>query len=204
MKPMRRVKITVVMIILISAAAQTGRAEIHIGMRFGQRSVFDEAVRDAYGSGFVYQPFVRLTSRRSPLGLEVAYEGGYKKSADIGLFDEVGILRLWGVEAAAFLTRRFGPVVPYVKLGIGYYAYSQEIESGFIRLPVDQKQQSVLVGGGLDVILAGGLYLTGEFKYVPLEVAPHGIPVDLSGYRFVVGVGFGFDVLPGRRIREVD
>jgi hypothetical protein len=198
------VKKIFVLIILILAAAQAGQAKIQLGMRFGRRTVFDEAIRDTYGSGSVYLPFLRLTSRRSPLGLEIAYEGGYKKSANIGLFDEVGTLRLWGVEAAAFLTRRFGPVVPYVKLGIGYYAYSQEIESEFVRLPVDHKQQKLLVGGGVDVLLPGGLFLSGEFKYVPLKVAPHGVPVDLSGYRILVGMGIGFDVPWGRRVREVE
>jgi hypothetical protein len=49
------------------------------------------------------------------------------------------------------------------------------------------------MGGGLSFfLLSNSLCLNAEFKHVPLKVKPFDIEVDLSGIRFMVGIGYRF------------
>jgi|GEM_PF-686768 len=193
-----------VVVVLWVLATGPGLAEVHLGMRLGGRTVFDERIVEVYGEGFLYSPFLRLTSERTLLGLELAYEGGFQRDGAIGLFQESSRLSLTGIEVAAILRRRFGPLVPYLKAGIGYFFYKQDVDSQEVRFKVNRNQQQVVLGGGLDIRLPKGFYLTSEFKYVPLKVAPFDRIVDLGGLRFLAGIGWSFDLKPRRRIRDID
>lgn len=179
-------------------------AQVHIGLRLGHRTVFDEKIVEVYGEGFLYSPFLRLTSERTPLGLEIAYEGGFNREGTIGLYQESSTLKLQGLEATAIVRKRFGPVAPFLKAGIGYYFYKQVIESPDVRFKVDENLQQIVLGGGIDIRMPKGFYLTSEIKYVPLKVSPYGQIVDLGGIRFLAGLGFSFDVRPRGKVHVVD
>jgi hypothetical protein len=200
----KTLKRTAAAVLMLGVSTGWALAEVHLGLRLGRRTVFDEKIVETYGEGFLYTPFLRLTSERSSLGLEIAYEGGFSRDGTIGLFQENSTLSITGIEAAAIVRKRFGPIVPYLKAGIGYFFLKQKIDSQDVRLKVDQNQQQVLLGGGLDVLLPRGFYFTSEIKYVPLKVSPYGKVVDLGGVRFLAGVGFSFDLGRGQQIRDVD
>lgn len=189
---------------LLGISAGFCAAEVHLGLRLGRRTIFDDKIVEVYGEGFLYSPFLRLTSERTLLGIEIAYEGGFSREGTIGLFQESSTLSLQGIEAAAVVRKRFGPVAPYLKAGLGYFFYKQVIDSQDVRLKVNESIQQVVLGGGIEVLMPRGFYLTSEVKYVPLKVSPYGRLVDLGGMRFLAGIGFSFDVGPRPRIRDVE
>lgn len=190
-----------VLILITSSAAYS---KIHLGFRMGKRTVFDENIRAVYGNGIVYLPFVRLTSSQSPMGLEFSYEGGYTRTAPIGLFQENSTLSVSGLEVSAFLTHRLGILTPYLKLGIGYYTYKQDIESEFIRQNVGNSEQVILAGGGLDIQLPRGFYITSEFKYMPWKITSDNREVNLGGYRFLAGIGYSFNFRSSKRVLDIE
>ncbi len=197
------IKKTAAALVLLLFTSSAAYSKIHLGFRLGRRTVFDENIKQVYGDGTIYLPFVRLTSSQSPMGLELSYEGGYSRTAPIGIFQENSTLSVSGVEASAFVTRRFGMLTPYLKVGIGYYTYKQDIDSEFIRRNIGNSQQVMLVGGGLDIQLFRGFYVTSEFKYVPFMIISDNRQVNLGGYRFLAGIGYSFNFGGEKRVHDI-
>jgi len=191
-------------VLLITITAGSAAAQVQLGLRTGQHSIFDATVRDVYGNGWIFVPFVRITSTRTQLAVEFSYEGGYNQSAPIGIYDEMSTLNMYGLEVSAYAWYRFGMVVPYLKLGIGYYFYNQEIESEFVDKKVQGSDQRLLFAAGMDIDLFKGLYLTGEVKAVPWLVAPYGVEVELGGLRYMVGIGYGFDLNFKKKVKDIE
>ncbi len=198
------IKKTAAALALILITSSAAYSEIHLGFRAGRRTVFDDNIKQVYGDGMVYLPFVRLTSAQSPLGLEFAYEGGYSRTAPIGIFQENSTFSVSGLEASAILTHRIGILTPYLKLGIGYYTYKQDIDSEFVRKNIGNSQQVILAGGGLDIQLPRGFYITSEFKYMPWKVISDNREINLGGYRFLAGIGYSFNFRSRKRVLEIE
>lgn len=172
---------------------QTGQAtQISLGLNYGFRHVEDGVIQKTYGNGSVYAPYLRLIPFRN-LGIEVAYEGGYKKSGTVGIYEENSTLSVSGWEFSGILYLPIRPLVGHIKFGMAYYSYKQDIESDFIRLPVDHKKWTNVFGVGASLMLSRGFYISAEVKTVPLRVMPYDREVDLSGVRVVGGIGYSFN-----------
>lgn len=185
-----RLALLLLMGVIISQAAQA--TQISLGLNSGYRHVEDGVIQDTYGSGFVYVPYLRLTPFRS-IGFEVAYEGGYKKSGTVGIYEENSTLSVTGWEFSGILYLPIRPLVGYIKLGMAYYSYKQDIESDFIRTPIDHTKWTNVFGAGVVLTITQGLYFSVEVKTVPLRVLPFDRVVDLSGVRVVGGIGYSFN-----------
>lgn len=197
-------KRTTVAALLILMTAGIAAAQVEFGLRGGQLSIFDGTIREVYGNGWIFVPFLRITSNKTPVALELSYEGGYKQSAPIGFYDEMSTLTMYGFEASVYVWHRFGLVAPYLKLGMGYYFYKQDIDSEFVNKKVQGSEQRLLFAAGLDIDLPKGLYLTGEVKVVPWLVAPYGIEVMLGGMRYLVGIGYRFQLGSKKNVKDVE
>lgn len=183
----------IIFLVLVGCVVQSSQAiQLGIGLNYGLRQVQDEIIKTTYGDGYVYAPYLRLIPFRS-VGFEVAYEGGYKKSGTIGLYDEDSTLSITGLEFSGILFLPLRPLVAYVKLGMGYYTYKQEIESDYTRLTVDHRKWATFIAGGINLWVFDRLYLSAEVKSVPLIVRPYDTEVNLGGLRFLAGIGYSFD-----------
>lgn len=191
---MRRMHLKFLMLLFLSLiVVQTAAAtQLILGLNYGYRHVEDGLIQDTYGSGFVYVPYLRVTPLRS-IGFEVAYEGGYKKGGIVGIYEENSTLSVSGWEFSGVLYLPIRPLVGYIKLGMAYYSYKQDIESDFIRLPVDDKKWTSVFGIGAHLSIMKGLYVSFEVKTVPLKVVSFDREVDLSGVRVVGGLGYSFN-----------
>jgi hypothetical protein len=183
----KAISITVFLLLLLVPAA--GAADIELGLHYGFRQMKDANLKNIYGSGTVFRPQVRYVINRI-FALEAAYEGGYKKDGLVGIYNENSTLTMNAVEAAAVLRMEMRGFIPFIKGGIGYYGYKQDIDSPFIRQQVNHHTTAPFVGAGLDIALLSGLYLSGAVHYVPLKVKPFDIEVDLSGLRILVGLRY--------------
>lgn len=183
----------VVLLFLCVIIAQTAQAtQISLGLNYGFRHVEDGVIQSTYGNGTVYVPYLRLTPLRN-IGVEIAYEGGYKKSGTVGIYEENSTLSVNGWEFSGILYLPIRPLMGYIKFGMAYYSYKQDIESEFIRNPVDHKKWTNVFGAGAILALSKGLFLSVEVKTVPLRVIPFDREVDLSGIRIVGGIGYSFN-----------
>jgi opacity protein-like surface antigen len=126
--------------------------------------------------------------------VQAAYEGGYKKSGSVGLYQDESTLRISGLEISTILWYRFSHLKPYVQLGGGYYFYRQDVDNDLVRFQVDHKKVGFILGGGVDIDLYKGLFFSLGIKYVQLEVQPFNVPVDLSGIRILCGIGWGIEL----------
>lgn len=175
---------------LVSVFVVTGYSlELGLGFQYGLRTVADSKIKDVYGNGAAFFPSLRLVVWK---GLEVGagYEGGYKKEGHIGLYEEKTTLQVTGFELFAGYGYRMNILEPYARLGYGFYAYKQTIESEFIPFKVDHKKSAPTLAAGLRVYPLAGLNLSLEAKYVPLKVKPIDTEVDLGGWRLALGVGY--------------
>jgi hypothetical protein len=172
---------------------QTSQAtQFSLGINYGFRHVEDGVIQSTYGNSTVYAPYLRMTPLRN-IGIEVAYEGGYKKSGTVGIYEENSTLSVTGWEFSGILYLPIRPLMGYLKLGMAYYSYKQDIESDFIQIPVDHKKWTNVFGVGAFLTVTRGLYLSVEVKTVPLRVMPFDREVDLSGIRVVGGIGYSFN-----------
>jgi len=179
--------VTVFLLLLLVSAA--GAADIELGLHYGFRQLKDANLKNIYGSGTVFRPQVRYFFNRF-FALEVSYEGGYKKDGLVGIYNENSTLSMNAVEAAAVLRIEMRGFVPFIKAGLGYYGYKQDIDSPYARQKVDHHATAPLVGAGVDAAILPGLSLSATIHYVPLKVTPFDIEVDLSGLRILFGLRY--------------
>ncbi|MCJ7612701.1 MAG: hypothetical protein MUP19_10605, partial [Candidatus Aminicenantes bacterium] len=110
--------------------------EVGLGFQFGLRTVADSKIKNVYGNGYAHFPSLRVVVWKG-LELGAGYEGGYKKSGLIGLYQEKTTLEVTGFELFAGYGYRMNIIEPYIRLGYGFYAYKQTIESEFVPFKVD-------------------------------------------------------------------
>lgn len=165
--------------------------EITAGINFGYRQLDDPGLKEIYGNGYVYSPYLKFTPFKI-FSLQASYEGGYKKDSKVGIYNEDSNLEIYGFEISGILHYRIQWFAPYFKFGYGYYSYKQDITSDYVRLKVDHHSSTVSLGAGINIYLYKGLFLSSEIKYVPMKVSPFDIQVDLGGLRYLFGVGFEF------------
>jgi hypothetical protein len=192
MKPRRKPQINRLFsgLLLGLFVASSGLAtEINLGANLGYRQLKDPEMGKIYGDGFVYDLFARYFPLEK-YGIELSYEGGYKREALIGLYQEDSRLTVGGIQLAGVFRYPVWKLAPYFKFGVGYFSYRQNIESEFVRFKVDHHKWTTVVGLGVTLDITGGLFLSAEVKYVPLQVQPFDIPVDLGGMRYLIGLGF--------------
>jgi hypothetical protein len=180
---------SIVLLLVFFVAGTSHAAEINLGANLGFRQLKDANLNSIYGNGFVYNLFVRYFPLEK-YGIEFSYEGGYKKNALIGLYQEHSTLSVKEVQLAGVFRYPVWRLNPYFKFGVGYFSYQQDIESEFVLFKVNHNKWTTVVGGGVTYTLFGGLFLSAEANYVPLEVQPFDIPVDLGGMRYLFGLGF--------------
>ena len=185
----------VILIFLVFISVQGANADwFTLGINAGYRYLDDHALGEIYGDGYVFEPYLRYAFARS-LILELSYEGGYKKRAPIGIFQEDSTLSVTGIQLSAIVPLpilRLRNVSTYFKLGVAYYFYKQDIDSEFVRQQVDHRKWTTVIGGGMSINLFRGLFLTAEVKSIPLRVKPFDINVDLGGIRILFGIGYQF------------
>ncbi len=182
-------KVFIFVLLVMSLTQLNHASDIALGFHLGYRQLKDPDLKEIYGDGFVFNPYVSYFPLHN-YGIDLSYEGGYKKDAPIGLFQEDSTLRVSGLQLCGIFRYPVWKIIPYFKFGIGHFSYRQDIQSEFIRYKVDHHKWSTIVGGGLSVDVFKGLFFTAEARYVPLKVQPFDIPVDLGGWRFLAGVGF--------------
>lgn len=181
-------KLSISFLLILFFVQLSHATEINLGLNLGYRQLKDPDLNETYGDGFVYNPYI-IYFPLDMYGLEISCEGGYKKDAPIGLFQEDSTLSVGGLQLCGIFRYRVWHLVPYFKFGLGYFSYKQDIESEFVRLKVDHHKWTTVVGGGVNLKLSKSLFIVAELKYVPLKVKPFGIRVDLGGMRYLIGLG---------------
>ncbi|UCE43007.1 MAG: hypothetical protein JSV17_08685 [Candidatus Aminicenantes bacterium] len=188
-------KKSVLFIFLIFLFVQVGNAKwFTVGLNAGYRYLNDLALGEIYGDGYVFEPFIRYSLIKS-LSLELSYEGGYKRNGPVGYFQEDSTLSVSGFQLSGIVQvpiLRIRNISTYFKVGIAYYLYKQDIDSEFVRQQVDHSKWTTVIGGGMNLHLFKGLFLTVEVKSIPLRVRPFDINVDLGGMRILFGIGYQF------------
>jgi len=179
-----------ILVLFVVILAQFDFADdIVLGVQLGYRQLKDPGLKDIYGDGFVFNPYMNYFPQ-SNYGLEFAYEGGYKKDAPIGLFQEDSTLSISGFQLCGVIRYPIWKLIPFFKAGIGYFSYRQDIQSEFTRLKVDHHKWATILGGGIRFNMYKGLFIAAEVKHIPLKVQPFEIPVDLGGWRVLAGIGY--------------
>jgi opacity protein-like surface antigen len=156
---------------------------------YGTWQVVDSDIKNVYGNGMVYFPFLAVTWKGIMLG--AGYEGGYSKSGKIGLYQDPTTLKVNGFEVFVGYAFRIKFLAPYFRVGYGSYSYKQTIDSPYLSdFKVDGTKSTYTGSVGIKFIPIKNLFLAIEARYVPLKVKPLEEEVDLSGLRFEGGIGF--------------
>lgn len=185
---MKKSILSILLLSLLSWALPA--VDLDLGLFFGSRSVNDDQVQDVYGNGTAFFPCVSAAFYKG-LFAGLGYEFGYDRNGKIGLYGEEANLKVSGLEFFAGYRFDLGKVSPYLKLGLGSYAYKQTV-SGVTT--IDDKKSALTLAGGARYNAAKGLFLAAEIKYVPLQVKPIDIEVDLGGLRLAAGIGYSFEL----------
>lgn len=161
-----------------------------MGIFYGLRTVNNSEIREVYGNGTVFAPYLAVRVWKGII-LGAGYEGGYSKEGKIGLYQESSKLRVTGFDFFVGYEWHAGSISPYLKIGYGSFSYKQEIESPSVgEYKVDHKKGAIILGGGIKFYALKRVFFASEVKYVPLKVRPFEEEVDLGGFRVLVGVGY--------------
>lgn len=162
-----------------------------LGIFGAWRTVTDEEIQEFYGKGgFVYFPYLAITFNPK-LTIGVGYEGGYKKTAELGIFKEPATLSVQGFEVFADYNIATDSLVPFFHFGVGFYTFKQDVDSPYAE-KIEEKHAAMTVGGGIKYYLSGGFFAGVEIKYVPLEIQMQNKNVNLGGIRAGIRLGFNF------------
>ncbi|MFQ5721443.1 MAG: hypothetical protein ACE5GI_03020 [Candidatus Aminicenantales bacterium] len=179
---------------LMILASNNYAVDLNLGLFYGQRTVNDSEIRHTYGYGYIYFPYLSVNFSKSII-FGLGYEGGYSKKGEIGIYQEPARLKVAGPEAFVCYQLRVKSFFPYLKIGCGYFAYKQTVESPYVEeYKVDHKKATVTLSGGFKIFILNNFFLGAEVKYVPFKVQPYEYRVDLGGIRYLVGLGFRFEL----------
>lgn len=187
--PLLIIKIFLLIILFFPSKVQA--VDFSLGLGAGFRRINDSYLRQVYGNGFIFIPYVQVGLSKY-FSFELAYEGGYQKKAPIGLYQEPSTLKITGWEISGRLHYAFKIISPYIKLGPGYYFYRQDIDSPYVRHKVNHHHLSFQGAGGFQLFLQRNFFWQTEIKYVFLRVKPFEIKVDLGGVRYILALGYKF------------
>lgn len=188
---MTLIALSILVFIYYPAPLSSLTANFRVGGFYGLRQVADAEIKKVYGQGGVFFLFAELELKGFFFG--GGYEGGYSRRGVIGLFHEPATLEIAGCEMYAGFQLRLKNIAPYLRGGLGSYAYKQTIQSAYLTaFKVDHKKQAPVAAAGLRVFPGRHFFIAGEIKYVPLKVKPFDEEVDLSGFRWLAGVGLAF------------
>lgn len=190
-RTVKKLALSVLMILCWGSIIQA--ADLKLGLRGGYRELKDSNLKNIYGNGRVYTPYISYFPHEL-YGLELSYEGGYRKEAPIGLYEEKSTLSVRGFKLNGVLGYRFWRLFPYFKFGVGTFFYKQDIESEFVRREVDHHKWTTVAGVGVELKLFPSLFLSAEWESIPLKVKPFDVEVDLGGSRFLLGLGVAFSI----------
>ena len=164
--------------------------DFDVGIFYGSRTVNDSDIKNIYGNGMVYFPYLAIIVGKGII-IGGGYEGGYSKDGKIGLYNESTSLKVTGVEFFIGYQLKIKIVSPYIKIGYGAFSYKQTIDSPYVgEYKVDHKKTTMIIGGGLKFYPIKNLFLAVEIKFVPLKVKPYEYEVDLGGLRYSGGIGY--------------
>jgi len=181
-------KSKLVFIILIIFPQISLATDITLGFNLGYREIKDPDLKEIYGDGYVYKPNLKYFPHEM-WGLELSYEGGYKKEALVGSFQEESTLNVSGVQLCGVFRFRAGFLEPYFKFGVAAFSYKQDIQSQYVRRKVDHHQWTSVIGGGAQFKVSRMLFFIAELEYIPLIVKPFEKEVDLGRFRGLLGIG---------------
>jgi len=185
---MKKIVITTVLLGLLATGLPA--IKLDVGLMYGTRSVKDADIREVYGNGSAYFPYLAVNFWKG-LALGLGYEGGYDRDGEIGLYQEATNLKAAGMEFFAAYLFELKKFTPYVKLGLASFAYEQTVSD---EVKFDKKKSALTLAAGTRFYPAKGLFLAAEIKYVPLKVKPLSEEVDLGGMRLALGVGYTFNL----------
>jgi len=174
-------------------AASSFALTIQAGALFGLRKVNDAKIEAAYKDGEVYCPYLEIGPWKN-LTFSLGYEGGYRETALLGLFQSRAVLSVTGIEFLVGYEHKIASVALYAKTGYALYFYKQIVQDESVTDYVVHSSRSTFVlKGGIKIYPWKFLFAALEIKYVPLTVKPYDYEVDLGGMRYLVGLGVSFD-----------
>jgi opacity protein-like surface antigen len=187
-------KTTIIIVFLILFPTVKYAIDFDIGIFYGLRTVNDPDIKNIYGNGTVYFPYLSINIWNG-FTIGGGYEGGYSKEAEIGLYNESSILNVTGMEFFIGYQLKIKNISPYIKIGYGTFSYKQTVENPYVEdYKVDHKKTTMTIGGGLKFYPIKHLFIGGEIKFVPLKVNPYVEEVDLGGIRYLVCIGYTFNI----------
>jgi hypothetical protein len=164
--------------------------KLDLGFLYGSRGVTSADIREVYGNGTVYFPYLGVNVWKG-LCFGLGYEGGYDRDGRIGLYQEDTNFKVAGVELFAAYRLELGKLSPYLKLGFASYSYQQVVSSV---TTVDDRKSGPSLAVGIRYYPSKWLFLAAEAKYAYVQVMPIDQKVDLSGMRLGAGIGCTFNL----------
>jgi opacity protein-like surface antigen len=184
---MRKACLFLASIVLLSS--RLSAVNFSASLCFGLRTVNDSQVRGAFGNGPVYFPCLAVNFWKGFI-LGGGYEGGYSRTAKLGLYQESSTLEITGFEIFLGYQIPMGKFCPYIKIGFGSFNYRQSVDNPVLEeFKIDKKDMAIIYGGGIRYYPLKNIFLAGEIKMVHFSVSPVDTKVDLGGFRFLAGVG---------------
>jgi len=187
-------KLFLMISVIVFVVSYSFPAVLNSGVSIGFGSVSDSGLRDVYGSGFVFNPYLGVEiSDGFFLGL--GYEGGYKQEGDIGIYKENATLQVSGFQLFGEYRIKAKKIVPFLKLGYGFYKVKNSFKSESLKkYAFSEKASGIILGGGVHFPLTEKFSLTGELDYIILKVKPFDRSVNVGGIRVLIGLVVNFNI----------
>ncbi len=177
-----------VMLLALSLSA----VDLDLGLNFGFRTLSDSQLKNAYGSGMVFNPYLQLNIYQGFFA-GLTYEGGYSKEAKLGLFQEDSTFKLSDFEFFIGYEKLFSKVAPFLKVGFGSFKIKQEISSQYVS-GFSETKSALTFGAGVKYFAGENIFLQLLVNYVQLKIKPFEDEIDCGGLKLQLGGGYRFNL----------
>jgi hypothetical protein len=186
-------KIAAALILLMSLSAFVRAITIRPGLFYGLRKIEDAKIKAAYKEGSVFLPYIELGFWKG-LMVGAAYETAEASYGNLGIHQVPATFQLSGLDFYLGYEFEIGKLALFVKAGYGVYYYKQTVDYAYVQdYKVDYRQGAIIGTAGLKFYPGKSLFFSAAVKYVSLKVKPYDSEVNLSGFRYLAGLGLSFD-----------
>ncbi len=176
-------------VLIIAITGIVSAIDFDLGLNYGFRTINDTSVKDNFGNGSVYNINGSINIIKN-FSLGIGYEGGFSRTAEIGLNKDKSKLELAAFKIFGAYRFKIKKIISNMKFGLDFFSYEQKISS--FNKTIDGNKLGFFIAAGIKFYPINNFYISAEINYIFLNINPINKDVNMGGFCINTGIGYIF------------